>query len=104
PPPEVVRNLPERSVQADQAPAVPDDGPPTAVYAGALTTGRGLEEAIRALERTREVRLRLVGPGTPRYTRRLQDLATAAGVADRVEFVEAVPPSALVDAIRGAGV
>jgi glycosyltransferase involved in cell wall biosynthesis len=100
-PPRVVRNIPE----SDHAPdAATPNGHPTAVYVGALTSGRGLEISIRALAHLSDVRLRLVGAGHAPYRTELADLARTEGVADRVEFAGAVPPEKLLAEISGASV
>jgi glycosyltransferase involved in cell wall biosynthesis len=52
--------------------------------------GRGLERAIDALRYAPEFRLRVIGPGSPRYRDQLLEAAHAAGVADRVELSGAV--------------
>jgi glycosyltransferase involved in cell wall biosynthesis len=72
------------------------------VYVGGLMPGRGLERAIRALAYAPEIRVRLIGPGNDSYRGSLSRCAEQAGVADRVEISEAVPPSELLDAIAGA--
>ncbi|HEY6653612.1 MAG TPA: glycosyltransferase [Solirubrobacterales bacterium] len=100
-PPRVIRNIPE----SDRLPDAPvPNGDPTAVYVGALTTGRGLEISIKALAHLSKVRLRLVGPGHARYRADLADLAHAEGVAERVEFTGAVSPEELLSEIAGASV
>ena len=98
-PPRVIRNIPE----SDSVPESPaPNGDPTAVYVGALTTGRGLEISIRALAHLSHVRLRLVGPGHADYRAELADLARIEGVADRVEFAGAVSPEKVLSEIGGA--
>jgi glycosyltransferase involved in cell wall biosynthesis len=111
--PKVIRNIPANGPADRPAPAgtesstadsSPDGAAPVAVYVGALTTGRGLEIAIRALAQVPEARLRLVGPGHDGYRAELGELARRVGVADRVEVAAAVSPELLVDAIREASV
>jgi glycosyltransferase involved in cell wall biosynthesis len=100
-PPRVIRNIPE----SDHLPESPaPNGDPTAVYVGALTTGRGLEISIRALAHVSQVRLRLVGPGQAHYRAELADLARTEGVVDRVEFTGAVSPEQVLTEIGGASV
>jgi glycosyltransferase involved in cell wall biosynthesis len=95
PEPLVVRNVPD-------APPFPasrterSEGVATAVYIGAVTPGRGLEIAVRALTRLPAVRLRIVGPDMRGYSRRLLDVASEAGVLDRVELCPPVPPDRVV--------
>lgn len=100
-PPRVIRNIPHSNGLPE--PRAPN-GDPTAVYVGALTTGRGLEISIRALAHLSQVRLRLVGPGHAHYRAELADLARREGVADRVEFTGAVPPGQVLSEIGGASV
>jgi glycosyltransferase involved in cell wall biosynthesis/ubiquinone/menaquinone biosynthesis C-methylase UbiE len=104
PRPTVVRNIPAPLPGSEAAggPVAPDPG--LVVYVGGLMPGRGLEQAIRALALAPEkLRLRLVGPGSESYRASLSRLAAHAGVADRVELHDPVPPSELLTAIAGAG-
>jgi glycosyltransferase involved in cell wall biosynthesis len=107
-PPGVVRNIPDASM----LPAVSSqNGDPggagqdrLALYVGALTTGRGLELSIMALNHIDDVRLRLVGPARPAYLKELVALADREGVSDRVEFAGAVTADRLIETIREASV
>ena len=99
--PLVVRNIAERPEAGDPEPAG-DDGGPTLVYAGAVTTGRGLEQAVAALPLAPAVRLRLVGPGNAPYRERLRLLAAQHGVSERVRLDAAVPPDRVVGEIAAA--
>src|SRR5207245_1070413 len=54
--------------------------------------------------RVPDVRLRLLGPGAPEYRRHLFELARTAGVEERLDFAEAVPPGQVVDSLRSADV
>jgi len=72
-------------------------------YCGGVTTGRGLEETLRALTRLEDdTHLVMLGYGDTRYVSSLMALAGALGVADRVHLVGPVPgpevPAALADA------
>jgi glycosyltransferase involved in cell wall biosynthesis len=111
--PKVVRNIPvsnppsgeAASGTAADAPGGTSPGEDSlALYAGALTSGRGLEISIRALARVRGARLRLVGPARDDYRASLAELARREGVADRVEFAGAVPPEKLLETISAASV
>ncbi len=112
-PPRVIRNIPANGL-VDRSPLPetgagstdpPDGGGgPVAVYAGALTSGRGLEISIRALAQVPGARLRFVGPSHDAYRAELAALARREGVADRLELPGAVPPERLLDAIREASV
>ena len=75
-----------------------------ALYVGALTRGRGLEISIRALALVPGARLRLVGPAQHDYRAELAEVARVEGVADRVEFADAVPPEKVVETIAEASV
>ena len=107
--PSVIRNIPDASMllagseNGDSRSAAPE-GEPVALYVGALTTGRGLELSIMALNHLDGVRLRLVGPARPAYLDELVRLARAEGVTDRVEFAGAVTPAELIQTIREADV
>jgi glycosyltransferase involved in cell wall biosynthesis len=98
--PTVIRNIPARRERVADAPAEPG----LVVYVGGLMPGRGLEQAIRAVALAPGVRLRLIGPGNVGYRESLHRCAVSAGVADRVELRDAVPPAELVAAIAGAAV
>jgi glycosyltransferase involved in cell wall biosynthesis len=108
-PPGVIRNIPESSMFSSAVGS--ENGEPSAgdrhrlaLYVGALTTGRGLELSIMALNHIDDVRLRLVGPARPAYLQELVQLAQTEGVSDRVEFAGAVSPDELIEAISEASV
>jgi glycosyltransferase involved in cell wall biosynthesis len=108
-PPGVVRNIPDASMLPTDLSS--ENGGPgagredrLALYVGALTTGRGLELSIMALNHIDDVRLRLVGPGRPAYLKELVALADREGVSDRVEFAGAVSADQLIETIREASV
>ncbi|HEY6637730.1 MAG TPA: glycosyltransferase [Solirubrobacterales bacterium] len=100
PKPGVVRNIPD--LPEPPSPAEPPEGEAIFVYVGAVTRNRGIEVSIEALARTPGARLRLLGPSGVSYRAELERLATAEGVADRVEFAGAVPPGSVIDSLRGA--
>jgi len=89
PSPLVVRNIPEAGVNA--AVARRSNGAPLALYFGALTRNRGLEQAIAALAEIPELRLRLVGPESWGFKAELARLAQRLGVEERMELWEPVP-------------
>jgi len=64
-------------------------GPVT--YLGSFHHWKGIEFLVRALAWAPDVRLRLVG-GAPEPKARLEALAAAHRVIDRVEFIDPVPP------------
>lgn len=113
PPPGVVRNIPATdsmaTASADGAPArssgtSAQSETPLVLYVGALTTGRGLEIAIRAIALVPDARLRLVGPASDRYRAELIELAQREQVADRVELAGAVAPERLLETASEADV
>jgi glycosyltransferase involved in cell wall biosynthesis len=97
----VVRNIP--SLVARDAP--PEHGmlgdlpQPRLVYVGGIQTFRGLEQVIAAMPMIRDAVFAAIGPGTPEYRAGLEKLAVDTGVADRVRFVEWVPPSSVVPTV-----
>ena len=110
--PRVIRNLPASgpspgavSPRRSASPPRGSEGEDSlALYVGALTRGRGLEISIRALALVSGARLRLVGPAQPAYRAELAEVARREGVADRVEFANAVPPEKVVETIAEASV
>ena len=99
PAPTIVRNVP------DAAPAAPATGDEhLVVYVGALLAERGLEQAIDAIALVPGVRLRLIGHGSAGLVGELRERARAAGVGERFDVADPVPPDAVVRAIRGAAV
>jgi glycosyltransferase involved in cell wall biosynthesis len=108
-PPGVIRNIPDSSMFSSPVVSENGDSPSgdrdrLALYVGALTTGRGLELSIMALNHIDDVRLRLVGPARPAYLQELVQLAQTEGVSDRVEFAGAVSPDELIETISEASV
>jgi glycosyltransferase involved in cell wall biosynthesis len=97
--PHVIRNIPER---VSRGQADPTREPGLIAYAGAVTTNRGLEQAIRSLPNIPRIRLRAIGPGRADYRARLVALAGELGVEARVEFATAVPSDRVVGAIAPA--
>ena len=97
----VVRNIP--SLAARDAP--PSHGmlgempKPRLVYVGGIQTFRGLEQIIAAMPQISDAVFAAIGPGTPEYRAGLEKLAADTGVADRVRFVEWVPPSSVVPTV-----
>jgi glycosyltransferase involved in cell wall biosynthesis len=99
PAPQVIRNIPER-VSRRQVAQTREPG--LIVYDGAVTTNRGLEQAIRSLPSVPQTRLRVIGPGRVEYRARLVALARGLGVEGRVEFAAPVPPDRVIAAIAVA--
>jgi glycosyltransferase involved in cell wall biosynthesis len=102
PEPQVIRNIPDlpRAVRSE----APSADSPLAVYFGALTRGRGLEDAIAALPELPDLRLRLVGPEAWGFRAALESLAVELGVEDRLEVLDPVPPGEALAVIGEAHV
>jgi glycosyltransferase involved in cell wall biosynthesis len=100
PRPLVVRNIPDWAPRPAGAPR----NPPTIVYVGGLMPGRGLEQMIDALPLLPDIALRVIGPGSERYSSQLQARARAAGVESRVELVAPVLPPAVPETLQGASI
>jgi glycosyltransferase involved in cell wall biosynthesis len=104
-PPRVVRNVAERVAPNGNGATAgdrPEGGSPTLVYVGALTTRRGLEQAIEALPTAPGLTLRFLGPGAAPYRRLLRELAEQHGVTERLELSPPVAPHEVVTAIAPA--
>jgi glycosyltransferase involved in cell wall biosynthesis len=104
-PPRVVRNVverPSRNGAGRDTGEVPAGDRQTIVYVGALTGGRGLEQAIAALPWAPDVALRLLGPGNEPYREHLALHADAHGVRGRVLLSTPVPPQRVVEEIAQA--
>ena len=91
--PTAVLNAPERD---ETEPPPREDGPLRAIYQGAMGPGRPLEDLLVAAEHAREVRFTLRVAGAD-----ADALRRAAAHLPNVEVVEPVPPTELVDALRG---
>ena len=102
PEPTVVRNIPRGHAGAVVSAA--DVDPRLAIYIGAVTTNRGLEQCIMALQQARDARLRIVGPGRVEYRSALTSLVQSLGLAERVEILAPVPPDRVVQAAALGGV
>lgn len=82
---------------------VDHDGP-LLLYLGRIVFGRGLEQAIRALEYL--PRAALVAMGTPAdgFIEELEAVAREVGVSSRVFFLPPVPPGEVIDWAQSADV
>jgi glycosyltransferase involved in cell wall biosynthesis len=80
----------------------PAPGSQLAGYVGRIDRGKGIDTAIKALGRTKDVRLRIVGSGP--YLEEYQQLAEGQGVADRVEFTGPVDHEEIAAVIAGMDV
>ncbi|WP_083678509.1 glycosyltransferase [Nocardiopsis sp. CNR-923] len=74
----------------------------TMLFVGRLDEEKRIDDLIRAVARVPDVQLALVGKGSRR--RRLEELAVAEGVADRVRFLGFVAHADLPDVYRCADV
>ncbi len=99
PEPGVIRNVPNMP-PVPVAPA--PDGAPLAVYFGALTQGRGLEDAVSALVALPDLRLRYVGPEAWGFRATLESLARELGVEDRLDLLDPVEPGAAREVMHDA--
>jgi glycosyltransferase involved in cell wall biosynthesis len=109
--PRVIRNVPETSHEpAEPAADLRESLAAGAragvvlLYLGGMQASRGLEEAIRALERLPDCRLVLMGSGEERYVERLRTIAHEAGVAERLEIRPPVRPHEVVAVTAAADV
>ncbi len=96
----VVRNVPDAILLNDIAPlGIPEDSRPVIIYQGALNMGRGLEQAIQAMQFLPEAVLVLAGSGDKvEELRRL-----AAGVSpENVRFAGRLPINKLTHLTRQA--
>lgn len=103
--PRVVRNVveqPSASGRHARRSEAANDPERTIAYAGALTSHRGLEQAIAGLEQAPGIALRAVGPGSTAYRDGLRALAEEHGVAGRMLLSPPVPPERVVEEIAPA--
>ena len=83
-----------------------DDRSFNLLYAGRLTSDKGIETAIEAMTKLvfdqgqREVRLSLAGSGSPEYEDYLRSLVNQAGLTDYVSFLGWVPPEEIPGLLR----
>jgi glycosyltransferase involved in cell wall biosynthesis len=99
-PPVVVRNVPANPAQSPAPPEGLRAGKhPLALYIGSLAPERGIEQAIYALARVPELRLRFLGSGSDEYLAHLERTADESRVGDRIEYRRPVEPSAVPDTI-----
>ncbi|MCZ7570655.1 MAG: glycosyltransferase family 4 protein [Ardenticatenaceae bacterium] len=92
----------EPYLQCRQHQATPrEDRPLKLLYAGRLAPEKGVDTAIKAMagvvfgRRLGDVRLSIVGSGTPDYEDVLQQLVIEAGLTDSVAFLGRVPREAM---------
>ena len=100
----VVRNTPERSTGAPVRGGLGRrPGEQVVAYSGRFTTGRGLEDMVRALQLLPpHVVLAAVGYGDEEYVASLVALAEQHGVARRVRLLDAVAPQEVAGVVAGA--
>lgn len=97
----VVRNTPYRRVEKPMSGLLGRRaGEQVVVYTGRFTSGRGLEDMIKALANLpNHVVLVAVGYGDEDYVTSLRALARRQGVLHRVRLIDAVPPKDVPAAI-----
>ncbi len=100
----VVRNTPERAEHVRPLDVLGRrPGEQVVAYSGRFTTGRGLEDMVRALrELPEKVVLAAVGYGDATYVEGLLALARSCGVSHRVRLVDAVAPHDVSAAVADA--
>ena len=107
--PFVVMNAPDVE---QQAPSETDlrsslglsPGAPLVVYVGRITTGRGVEQSVSALQHIPGYHLALVGPTNLLIVDTARRLAEELGVADLVHIVPPVSPDTVVSFVKSADV
>lgn len=72
-----------------------DESETILLYQGGVTTGRGIENAIKALKFLDKTRLIILGNGGIKYIESLKCLSNEEGVAHRTIFMSAVPSEQL---------
>ncbi|MBL7791375.1 MAG: glycosyltransferase [Saprospiraceae bacterium] len=87
----IVRNVPEKEQGGDRK--VAQSHSRTVLYQGALNEGRGLEQAIEAMQYLPDVSLWLAGEGD--LSDSLRQLSRRLGLEDRVHFLGFVRPDEL---------
>lgn len=109
--PEVVYNVPVPDAEPGAVPGLRDvcgldEGVPLVVYAGRVRGVRGIDTAIDALQDLPAVHLAVVcvPDTTSRAVAGMQEHARSRGVADRVHFLEGVPPAKVVHFLSSADV
>jgi glycosyltransferase involved in cell wall biosynthesis len=76
------------------------------LYAGRLTSDKGIDTAIEAMMKLvfdqgrREIRLSLAGSGSTEYENHLRSLVHQAGLTDYVSFLGWVPPEEMPELLR----
>jgi glycosyltransferase involved in cell wall biosynthesis len=100
----VVRNTPERSTGAPVRGGLGRrPGEQVVAYSGRFTTGRGLEDMVRALQLLPpHVVLAAVGYGDEEYVATLRTLAERCGVSRRVRLLDPVAPQEVAGVVAGA--
>lgn len=94
----LVRNVPMLSWRAPYTPppiAGSPKAPLRAIAMGTVYEGRGYDTLLRAIASANAhtpIDLTICGPGRDDYIARLQELAAAEGIKDRVSFLERISP------------
>ena len=93
-------------LNAEQHQRGDDDRSLNLLYAGRLTSDKGIDTAIEAMRKLvfnqgrREIRLSLAGSGSTEYENHLRFLVDQAGLADYVSFLGWVPPEEMPELLR----
>ena len=104
--PDVVHNAPLAEAPEAAIPAatlrsmLPDPDRPIVLHLGLMKAHRGGGTLVRAMTRVPDARLVFLGHGPEKEA--LQRLAHSKGVADRVYFLDPVPPDNIRETIRSA--
>lgn len=111
PRPAVVLNAPKSAPalrHADESDLRTDlalpEGAPLALYVGGLMPGRGIEQAVRALDHGSKLHLAALGPRQDATAETVLHLADSLGLRDRLHLVDPVPPGRLSRYIARADV
>jgi glycogen synthase len=81
-----------------------DAATPLAVYVGSVTTNRGIENCVRALQHAPSLHIAAVGPRAAPVAEALMREAAALGVQDRFHLIDPVPHEAVTGFIASADV
>jgi glycosyltransferase involved in cell wall biosynthesis len=92
----VIRNLPfRRDLITKPSDLQEKERDKIIIYQGSLNMGRGLEQVIRAIQYTHNIRLIIIGKGD--VENKLKQLALSLGLMDRITFSGRISPERLFD-------
>ncbi|MGB0505799.1 MAG: glycosyltransferase family 4 protein [Pikeienuella sp.] len=81
-----------------------DDETPLMLYVGKVTQGRGIQLMLDLLPKLPGVVLAAVGPSAPGAKEELEEIAMKMGLFNRFHILPPVPPSQVVNYIKGANI